>query len=559
LQRTDSLEDIFNAALDAILGALQCDRASILLFDDTDVMRFVAWRGLSDGYREATDGHSPWKPGEKEPEPIYFNDIGTAELSDSLGSVIKEEGIGSLAFIPLVANERLIGKFMTYFNAPHIFSEGELELSLTIARQLAFGVDRKRAEEALRRNEQMFSTLVDAAPFGVYFIDSEFRLRAINKGSEHVFSGIHPLIGRDFAEIIRIIWQEPFATEAIERFRQTLRTGESFISTPIIEQRANIEEIEAYDWQIHRITLSDGTYGVVCYFYDLSEQKRMEATVRASEELYRTIARSIPGGGVYIVDKEFRYIVAEGSVSEAFGVSREMLEGHTVSDVFPQEMSTRMEDRLRRNFAGETINYETEHDGRVYWTQQAPLLDSLGQAIVVTLDITERKRAETELVESERRFREMIDALPAAIYTTDAEGLLTHFNPAAAEFSGRVPELGTDRWCVTLKLYHPDGTPLPHDQCPMAIALKEGRVVRGAQAIAERPDGRRIWFEPYPTPLRDSTGRIVGGINMLVDITERKQAEEALRHLNLQLESQVQSRTAKLRAVNQSLREEIAE
>lgn len=128
----------------------------------------------------------------------------------------------------------------------------------------------------------------------------------------------------------------------------------------------------------------------------------------------------------------------------------------------------------------------------------------------------------------ERRFREMIDALPAAIYTTDAEGRLTHFNPAAVEFSGRVPDLGTDQWCVSWKMFWPDGTPLPHDQCPMAVALKEGRIVDGTEAIAERPDGTRVWFTPYPRPLHDAEGRIVGGINMLLDITERKQAERAI-------------------------------
>ena len=111
-------------------------------------MRFVAWRGLSDEYRKATEGHSPWKPDEKNAEPIGINDIGVAELSDSLKAVIQEEGIGSLAFIPLVSNGKLIGKFMVYFNVPHVFSEGELDLSLTIARQLAFGIDRKRSEEA---------------------------------------------------------------------------------------------------------------------------------------------------------------------------------------------------------------------------------------------------------------------------------------------------------------------------------------------------------------------------------------------------------------------------
>jgi PAS domain S-box-containing protein len=134
-------------------------------------------------------------------------------------------------------------------------------------------------------------------------------------------------------------------------------------------------------------------------------------------------------------------------------------------------------------------------------------------------DFIERNQAEQALQENERRFREMLDALPAAIYTTDAEGRLTYFNPAAVEFSGRTPELGTDQWCVTWKLYYSDGTPMPHDECPMAIALKENRVVRGAEAVAERPDGKRIWFEPYPTPLRDDEGRVVGGINMLLDVT----------------------------------------
>ena len=131
----------------------------------------------------------------------------------------------------------------------------------------------------------------------------------------------------------------------------------------------------------------------------------------------------------------------------------------------------------------------------------------------------------------ERRFREMIDALPAAVYTTDADGNLTHYNQAAIDFSGQIPQLGTDKWCVSWKLYRSDGSPLPHDECPMAIALREGRTVRGVEAIAERPDGTRVWFTPFPSPLRDGQGNIVGGINMLIDITERKQLEGAVGHL----------------------------
>lgn len=126
---------------------------------------------------------------------------------------------------------------------------------------------------------------------------------------------------------------------------------------------------------------------------------------------------------------------------------------------------------------------------------------------------------------NEKPFHEMINVLPAAIYITDAEGWVVHFNPACVALAGRTPVLGVDRWCITWKLERPDGSLLPHDQCPMAIAIKENRPVTGAEAIAVRPDGKRVWFAAYPTPLRDSKGNLTGAINMLVDITENRQTQ----------------------------------
>src|SRR5246500_1795653 len=116
---------------------------------------------------------------------------------------------------------------------------------------------------------------------------------------------------------------------------------------------------------------------------------------------------------------------------------------------------------------------------------------------------------------------ELLEALPVAVYTTDAAGRITFYNRAAAQFWGHNPELGTSQWCGSWKLYWPDGRPLPHDECPMAMTLKTGEPVRGVEAIAERPDGTRVNFLPYPTPLRDASGRLTGAINLLMDITDR--------------------------------------
>lgn len=119
-----------------------------------------------------------------------------------------------------------------------------------------------------------------------------------------------------------------------------------------------------------------------------------------------------------------------------------------------------------------------------------------------------------------------LEKLPAPVYTADTEGYITFFNQACIGFTGRIPQVGKDRWCVTWKLYRSDGTPIAHADCPMAVTIKQGRAIRDAIALAERPDGTRVMFAPYPTPLLDEAGAVVGAVNILIDVTDERQAGE---------------------------------
>ena len=189
---------------------------------------------------------------------------------------------------------------------------------------------------------------------------------------------------------------------------------------------------------------------------------------------------------------------------------------------------------------------------RTVSVQAEPLRDSGGSligALVCFHDVSAEHRADRSARDGERRLRELLNALPAAVYTTDAEGRIDFYNEAAVEMSGRRPEIGQDQWCVTWKLYTPDGEFLPHDQCPMAVALKENRAIRGVEAVAERPDGTRIPFIPYPTPLHDASGKLIGAVNMLVDISHRKEAETQQKLLFSELNHRIKNNMQTLQAL----------
>jgi PAS domain S-box-containing protein len=121
-----------------------------------------------------------------------------------------------------------------------------------------------------------------------------------------------------------------------------------------------------------------------------------------------------------------------------------------------------------------------------------------------------------------------LESLPAPVYVTDIDGWVTAFNSACIDFAGRTPVAGQDRWCVTWRLYTEEGAPLPHEKCPMAVAIRERRQVRGMVALAERPDGSRVMFVPHPTPLFDGSGAMVGAVNILIDVTDERQAGSLL-------------------------------
>jgi PAS domain S-box-containing protein len=206
--------------------------------------------------------------------------------------------------------------------------------------------------------------------------------------------------------------------------------------------------------------------------------------------------------------------------------------------------------RTRAPVRNREVVFERPDGRHIFTSVNADLMlgddgDLLGVVTCFT-DITAFKSKQQDGTQGAQR---LFDVLPVAIYMTDAEGRITYFNPSAADFWGRHPELYREKWCGAVKLFHPGGIPLPHEDSPAAISLKYGMPLRGTEAIAERPDGTRVPLAVLPTPLRDTEGRVIGAVNVLIDISERKRAEERQRALMSVLNHRVKNTLAIVQAL----------
>ncbi|WP_370464249.1 PAS domain S-box protein [Mesorhizobium sp.] len=246
---------------------------------------------------------------------------------------------------------------------------------------------------------------------------------------------------------------------------------------------------------------------------------------------------------LHLVNADGIILHANKAELDLLGYPAEQYVGRHIAEFYPDRDA--IEDILTRLASGEKIERYPARlrtsDGSIKHVELTSSGNFRNGKLIntrcFTVDVSDLQRVRTELTRQDNTHRQILDSLPVAIYTTDQHGTITYFNRAAAELAGREPEVGKDKWCVTFKLFTPDGKELPHDECPMAIALKENRPVRNQEAIAQRPDGSFFPFLPYPTPIRDEDGNLIGAVNMLLDLTDRQCAEEARFHLSAIVDS----------------------
>jgi PAS domain S-box-containing protein len=374
--------------------------------------------------------------------------------------------------------------------------------------------------------------LVDELPVGIAICDLDGCLVQYNEHAAALWGRTPPIGSPDHLIAKSLKSGRPEGEVLTEPpMAEVLRTGKPVRGRELLLDRPDGSRIFI---QANLEPLFDdagGIVGAVSCFQDVTASREAQRRATRDNDLLRAIVETTP--------ECIKIVARDGTLMQMNSAGHEMveasagtpLEGSNVLDLVAPEFRETWKANHERVCGGERLSWEFDIIGlagtrRHMETLAVPLLmpdGSLAQ-LAISRDVTRRKLNDRLLRDSEHRYKELLQALPAAIYTTDMDGRITFYNDAAVAFAGRQPALG-EQWCVTWRLYHPDGTPMPHDQCPMAEVLREKRPVRNQEAIAERPDGSRLWFMPFPTPLTDSAGTMTGAINMLVDITARKEAE----------------------------------
>lgn len=392
--------------------------------------------------------------------------------------------------------------------------------------------DKVEARKKVEAGEQRLQLALDTAHFGVWtynfktgihWADTRAKEMHGNKldqlvSMQDAFSQIHP---DDLASV-----KESFAngvknqTPINYEYRYRLSNGETrWIASCAQVHQDNPEEPPMF-------------FGLV---QDITEQKQAEAALRESEERFAKAFNSSPMVLTITSLKTGKLLEVNETFLHLTGYTRAETIGHTTNELGLWSNPADREAELAlvmREGAIRDLEYRFKmRNGRsIIGLLSAEVIEINGEpcALTVIQDITERKRTEEALRTSEKRYRELIQALPAAFYTCDTNGHIRLYNQAALDLWGRTPTIGRDLWCGSYKIFRPDGTPLPLEECPMAKLLKGQPVTPGEEIIIEKLDGERRNVLPHPQPIYDLEGNRTGAINMLVDITELRRIEQSL-------------------------------
>jgi PAS domain S-box-containing protein len=525
-------------ALDAIPGAVYlCDRDGWLIRYNSEAVALWGRTPNADGAKERFCGsHRLFLPDGTplRPEECPMADAVRSGTATRNAEVIIERPDGS-RFTALV-NIRVLKDY-----SGHI--EGAINCFQDISAH-------KAVEDEVRRKNKELEDFFENGAIGLHIVSSEgIILRANQAELELLGYKVEEYVGRHIAEfhvdapVIGEILQKLSCGERLDQYPARLRAKDGSIKDVLITSNSRFD---------------DGKFvNTRCFTLDVTHLREAERARRESEERLAATYEAATVG-IAEADETGRLLRVNDAICKMLGRSREELLSMAFLDYTHPEDRAEDSANYARQVRGELDSYSLRKracrpDGTTVFLEiyASAVRDEAGRflyGVRVIQDVTDAKRMEDRIRESERHMRDLLEGLPAAVYTTDADGRVTFFNKACIEMAGRTPQLG-DAWCVTWRLYTADGAPLPHDQCPMAVALKEDRPVRGVEAVAERPDGTLVPFIPYPTPLHDADGKLIGAINMLVDITERKQAENRQKTLIDELNHRVKNTLATVQSL----------
>jgi PAS domain S-box-containing protein len=602
LYRAETPNDVYEAALDTITRALGCSRASILLFDDTGIMRFAAWRGLSDGYRRAVEGHSPWMRDVKDPQPVCIQNIEATNLPEFIKDTSKAEQIGALAFFPLVANDALIGKFMTYYDARHVFSDAELALALTIARQLGFSLERRRAEEALRDTQRqlvselaatrqlhkistqlihasdtevLYENILDAAVAIMrsdfasmqmfYPARGELRLlayRGFNPTAAAFWEWVRPgsrstcgaaLATGDRSIVPDIELSDSMAgSEDLETYRQTgIRAVQS---TPLVSRAGRLLGMISTHWR-KRHQSSEGDLRLLDVLArqaaDLIERKQTELTDQR-------LAAIVDSSHDAIVSKDLngRVTTWNRGAERLFGYAASEMIGRSITTLIPSDHlheEVRILDCVRRN---ERVDpYETvrkRRDGSLVdvSVSVSPLRNAAGEVIgasKIARDITKRKEAELALAERnlQRALAERAALVGSVAYDADSEKMQISAGYAAIHgFPAGTREITRSEWKAGV---HHDDLARLEELRNHALRTRSNEYTADYRVVRAGGEVRWIDGRIFVSYREDGHPQRMVGVN--IDVTARKRAEEQQRALRAELDHRVKNVLATVSAI----------
>ena len=388
---------------------------------------------------------------------------------------------------------------------------------------------RKQAEAALRLNTELFSKIIEQAPGGVYVVDAQFRVTQMNAESLPFFASVQPLIGRDFDEVLEIVWGPEIGPQCANIFRHTLATGERYVSSRFSERRHDTGMEQAFEWETQRITLPNGQHGVVCYFHDVTARERAEAELRLLNERF-DLAVKCSRAVLWQQDLELRFTWLH---NPAPGIDGSDAVGKRDEDLLERAEDTAVIVGLKREVIRSGVGVQQEFCPQIQGVRRCfevmmePLRDAAGLITGLTgaaIEITQLKRSEEARHEVERNYRALAVASSEIAYRMSADwSTLLPLDGRQLVASSGQP---LDNWAWMDQNLPRNEHPRVRQAISEAIARKtffemEHRV--------RRADGSIGWTFSRAVPILDENQDVIAWFGVASDITDRKRIEEKLR------------------------------